>query len=1670
MRSPSKRGGRPEHHENPGQGFLGSRVEAWRSEVGDSLIELLLAMAIIGVAALSILVAFATSINGTGVHRDLATFDTVLRTASAEVTGDIQQQSAATFANCSGASLVNTTPGSIPLPPNYSATISSVAYWNGSGFTNPQAPAASGCPSGALLNTLGNFYSSQQVTVTVTKTGNGGPTSSSITNVVVDPTSPNSSGAPPCQYGPYQLAWVSQPATGPAGAALFPVPSVAVEDKTGCIIQSDASPITLAITSGTGTAGATLNNCATSLNYGTTVFSGCSIGVPGTGYTLTASDPTDGLAAVTSGPFDITNGVPAQLVFQTEPGGGTGGTPWISANQPTVAIEDSQGHLVTSDNSTVTLAMGNNPGNGTLSGCSSATAVNGVATFTGCSIDKAGTGYTLTATDAADSLNVPVASTAFDIAVGPPSQVAFTTQPGNAVAGDKFGIQPAVAVEDAGGNVVTTATNTITLAIGTNPSSGTLSGCTGNSNSGVTTYTGCTIDNAGAGYTLVASASGLTPTATSTPFNVVVPQLSSFSLTTPGSVTAGSAFTATITALDQLGDTYTGLNGSQPASWSGTATNAPNNWTPTLPSSVTFVNGVASGSNAPSLTLVSARSGATLTFTSNGVSGSTSLTINPDSATVSTFTATGSPATYGAETSLSFSATVTAGGNGMSIPNGDTVAVTRGATPLCTITLTSGSGSCSPSSGTVLGVGSPTVTATFNATGGDPNFVTTATNTTSVTVNAAATTTSVTSNHNPSVVGQAVTYTATVAAIPPGAGTPTGNVEFLDGGTAITACGGASGNPLSGTSATCVVTYNSTGSHTITAQYLGSTNFSASAASSSLTQTVNAAATTTSVTSNHNPSVVGQAVTYTATVAVTSPGSGTPSSSDTVTFKDGASTISCGTGSVSFNGTTATCVVTYGSVTGGSPHSITAVFGGDANYGGSTSSALSETVNKASTSTSVTSTSNPSVVGQQVFYTATVAVSSPGAGTPSSSDTVTFKDGASTITCGTGSTSFNGTIATCGVTYNSTTGSPHSITAVFGGDANYATSTSSALSQTVNKASTTTSVTSTSNPSTVGQQVTYAATVAVTSPGSGTPSSGDTVTFKDGANTISCGTGSVAFNGTTATCVATPTSAGSHSVTAVYGGDANYATSTSSALSQTVNAASTTTSVTSSANPSTVGQAVTYTATVAVTSPGSGTPSSGDTVTFKDGANTLSCGTGSVAFNGTTATCVVTPTAAGSHSITAVFGGDANYATSTSSALTQTVNAASTTTSVASSANPSVVGQAVTYTATVAVTAPGSGTPSSSDTVTFKDGASTISCGTGSVAFNGTSATCVVTYASTTGSPHSITVVFGGDTNYGGSTSSALSQTVSKASTTIAVTSNHNPARVGPPVTYTATVAATAPGSGTPSSSDTVTFKDGASTISCGSGSVSFDGTTATCVVTYASAGSHSITAVFNGDANYATSTSSTLSETINAAASASTLLQATAPRSITTTSGNTELILVYASGASNVTTATVSTGNSTPFSSQSGAIATENIVSTGGTRTTLLLVQATGNGRAHSFNITLSNGGTVRYVDVLELASGVTVQGTPSMNSGSSSTANVTLSSPDTAELAFLGINDGTNNPTTATPPSGMAIQGSYQSFSGTQAYGGDVGMYLAPASQSSSSFGLSASRPWAMIAVGVL
>ena len=99
---------------------------------------------------------------------------------------------------------------------------------------------------------------------------------------------------------------------------------------------------------------------------------------------------------------------------------------------------------------------------------------------------------------------------------------------------------------------------------------------------------------------------------------------------------------------------------------------------------------------------------------------------------------------------------------------------------------------------------------------------------------------------------------------------------------------------------------------------------------------------------------------------------------------------------------------------------------------------------------------------------------------------------------------------------------------------------------------------------------------------------------------------------------------------------------------------------------------------------------------------------------------------------------------------------------VVSSANPSVFGESVTFTATVTANAPGSGIPTG--TVTFLDGSTTLGTGT----LNGSGIATFSTSALTVGS-HSITVVYGGDTDFTTSTSSALTQVVNQDATTSAV-------------------------------------------------------------------------------------------------------------------------------------------------------------------------------------------------------------------------------------------------------------------------------------------------------------
>ncbi|HZV06696.1 MAG TPA: Ig-like domain repeat protein [Gemmataceae bacterium] len=777
--------------------------------------------------------------------------------------------------------------------------------------------------------------------------------------------------------------------------------------------------------------------------------------------------------------------------------------------------------------------------------------------------------------------------------------------------------------------------------------------------------------------------------------------------------------------------------------------------------------------------------------------------VDPDQ-TTTTLASSVNPSVFGQ--SVTFTATVAANSPGAGTPTG-TVTFEDGNTALQTVDLSGGVATFNIST---LSVGNHSITAVYS---GDTNDNGSMSAVLTQEVDSDQTTTTLSSSVNPSVYGQSVTFTATVNVVSPGAGMPTGTVTFEDGTTIL-----GTGNLSSGV-ATFATSSLTVGNHSITAVYGGDTN-DAGSTSSILTQTVNQDVTSTGINVDHNPSVYGQSVTFTATVSTNSPGAGTPSG--TVSFKDGSTTL--GTGTLSGGvATFSTFALSVGN------HSITAVYGGDTNDLGSTSNTLSQVVNQDSTTTMVSSSVNPSVYGQSVTFTATVSANSPGSGTPTG--TVTFEDG--TTILGTGQLS--GGMATFSISTLSV--GNHSITAVYGGDTNDAGSTSSTLTQTVNKDSTATALSSSVNPSVYGQGVTFTATVSANSPGAGTPTG--TVTFEDGTTIL--GTGKL--SGGAATFSTSALSVGNHNITAVYGGDANDAGSTSSTLTQTVNQDVTSTSISVDHNPSVYGQSVTFTATVSANSPGAGTPTG--TVTFEDSTTIL--GTGNL--SGGVATFTTSSLTVGTHSITAIYGGDANDLGSTSNTLNQVVNQDSTTTTLASSVNPSVFGQSVTFTATVSVVSPGAGTPTG--TVTFEDGTTILGTGklSGGVATFTASALSV--------GNHNITAVYGGDANDAGSTSSNLTQTVNQDGTTTSLTSSLNPSVSGQSVTFTATVSVVSPGAGTPSG--TVTFEDGSTTL--GTGTLS--GGVATFTTSSLTVGSHTITAVYSGDANDLAS-SGTVTQQVN--------------------------------------------------------------------------------------------------------------------------------------------------------------------------------------------------------------
>jgi hypothetical protein len=214
----------------------------------------------------------------------------------------------------------------------------------------------------------------------------------------------------------------------------------------------------------------------------------------------------------------------------------------------TVTVENSSGDVATNYIGSVTISLDDNPGDGTLEGTLTVPVVDGVATFSGLTLDAAGTGYTIEATNG----YVPsVTSSAFDVTPAAASQLVVTSEPPSSVtAGIGFGL--VIDVEDAYDNVLTTLGGSVTIALDDDPGGDTLGGTlTATVVDGVATFAGLSLSKAALGYTIQASGDNL-PLVITDAFDVVAAAAAQVAVTTQplASVTAGSSFGLSVTVED----------------------------------------------------------------------------------------------------------------------------------------------------------------------------------------------------------------------------------------------------------------------------------------------------------------------------------------------------------------------------------------------------------------------------------------------------------------------------------------------------------------------------------------------------------------------------------------------------------------------------------------------------------------------------------------------------------------------------------------------------------------------------------------------------------------------------------------------------------------------------------------------------------------------------------------------------------------------------------------------------------------------------------------------------------------------------------------------------------------------------------------------------------------
>ena len=268
-----------------------------------------------------------------------------------------------------------------------------------------------------------------------------------------------------------------------------------------------------------------------------------------------------------------------------------------------------------------------------------------------------------------------------------------------------------------------------------------------------------------------------------------------------------------------------------------------------------------------------------------------------------------------------------------------------------------------------------------------------------------------------------------------------------------------------------------------------------------------------------------------------------------------------------------------------------------------------------------------------------------------------------------------------------------------------------------------------------------------------------------------------------------------------------------------------------------------------MTATGRGSGITTGSVTFKDGSTVI----GSAPLTNGAGTFLTSSLSTSAHTITAPYGGDPNFTQSVSTGLSQLVTKANSSSAIASSANPSASGQAVTFQVTVSLVPPSAGMPTGR-TVELRVGG--ILSGTSNVV-GGTARFTLSTLAIKS---HSVTPASLGDANANGSTAPAISQVVSKAGSTVTLVSSANPSVYGQTFTNTATVSPAGTAGGFPAG--TGQFKlDGATART----PVTLTNGVATWTTTTITVGTHAVTTVYSGSLAFAPSTT-TVSQTVTKA------------------------------------------------------------------------------------------------------------------------------------------------------------------------------------------------------------